>query len=248
MNVPETVLNSAAASLFVLTKARCAEGLQVQKDTRYKVLFSWPVHLEKEPEVVSYLERQGIVPKPKKLGVPAYPVGYEEYESLRKVDTPILQELEWFRSYIIGCLIYHYFPVNEIEISAFWDQEENPETVAPNSTSDWNAINAFSEGTDAMFGFHSPKKKLNFKLPAKAGAELFRLNEKFQEIPVRQRDYLESSGQSTDLKGRANRLIVQPKELKKLEIVQKETILSLNILKKIIGFKYLENSAGSSKK
>jgi hypothetical protein len=243
MDVPETVLNSASAALFVLTKARCAEGIQVQKETRYKVLFSWPVHLEKEPEVVSYLKRQGIVPK--KLGVAAYPVGYEKYESLRKVDTPILQELEWFRSYIIGCLIYHYFPLTGIEISAFWDQEENPETVAPTSTSDWNVINAFSEGKDAMFGFHSPKKKFNFKLPAKAGAELFRLNKSFQDIPVRQRDYLESSGKSTDSKGRANRFIVLPKELPNLEMVQKETIASLKKLKKTIGFKYLENSTNS---
>lgn len=61
--------------------------------------------LEKEPEAVSYLGGQGIVPK--KLGVAH--IQEEKYESLRKVDTPILQELEWFRSYIIGCLIYHYY-------------------------------------------------------------------------------------------------------------------------------------------
>ncbi len=244
MDVPETILNNASAALLVLTKARCAEGLQVQKDTRYKALFSWPSHhLEKQPEVKSYLERQGIVPK--KLSVAAYPVDYENYESLRKVDTPMLQELEWFRSYIIGCIINHYFPIEGIEVSAFWDQEENPETVAPTSTSDLSAISAFSEGEDAMFGFHSPEKQFDLKLPAKAGAELFRLNKNLQNIPVRQRNYLESAGGRTDSKGRANRLIVLPKDRQNLERVQKETITSLKKLKKTIGFNYLENSTNS---
>jgi hypothetical protein len=225
MDVPEGILNSAVAALLILTKARCAEGLQVKKDTRYKVLFSWPVHLEINPDVLPYMEEHGVLAE--KAGVPAYPINYEQYISLQRVDTLLLEELEHLRSYLVANILLFYFPTEGLEISAFWDHIENPNTIAPASTSDCEALAKFSEGSDALYGFCSPKKSLAFKIPAKMGEKLFLCSEKFKGMPVQAKDYIESAGKSTDAKGRANRLIVQPSKLAGLEKVQTSTIKAI---------------------
>lgn len=223
---PLSVLQSASATLTILSKARCVESYTFERNVKYRLLRPWPSRFVKNHEVINWLAKNG-VQLDEKLRAQAYPVSYSYYEKCPVIYTPRLDEIKAERNVVVAMIVAQQPDAVE-KISCIWDQAKSPDRCCPKATSEIASLREFGLHRDSMLGFKFPENDYLYKIPAFAGEFLFMHAGLFPGTAIIPEDMAQSAGANTDSLNRAKRYLVHRKDMSYLELVFKKTIESVS--------------------